>query len=154
MNSYFISVGKDPADKILTFIGLKKAFHNVDHEILCKKLAHYGAQQQEDRCWCVVCAPSFLVYINNPPHAVQNSVVSIYSDDTSLCYYFSDIDNLIEAFNNDLIQLENWLKSNTLSLNVAKTNSMAVSTKQKHKILESRNKYWHLQTCNKEFEAI
>ena len=59
----------------------------------------------------------------------------MYADDTSLCYQASDIETLNEAINNDLIQLEAWLKGDKLSLNVAKTNSMLIYTKQKHKIL-------------------
>ena len=81
----------------------------------------------------------FLIYINDLPQAVQNSTVSMYADDTSLCYQSSDINELNEAINIDLKQLDIWLQGNKLSLNVAKTNSMLVSTKQKHNILKSRN---------------
>ena len=79
----------------------------------------------------------FLIYINDLQHAVQNSTVSMYADDTSLCYQSLDINALKEAINNDLKQLDTWLQGNMLSLNVAKTNSMLVSTKQKHNILKS-----------------
>ena len=81
----------------------------------------------------------FLIYINDLPQAVQNSAVSMHADDTSLCYQSSDINVLNEAINNDLKQLDTWLQGNKLSLNVAKTSSMLVSTKQKHNILKSRN---------------
>ena len=96
----------------------------------------------------------FLIYINDLPQAVQNSAVSMYADDTSLCYQSSDINVLNEAINNDLKQLDTWLQGNKLSLNVAKTNSMLVSTKQKHNILKSRNEDLDLKIRNNELEII
>ena len=168
----------------LTFIDLKKAFDTVDHEILCKKLEHYGIQQREltwsrsylfnRKQFCRVNGISsklekidvgvpqgsclgpllFLISINDLPHAVQNSVVSMYADDTSLCYQASDIETLNKAINNDLLQLETWLKGNKLSLNVAKTNSMLISTKQKHKILKNRDEDLKLKIRKKELEVI
>ena len=168
----------------LNFIDIKKAFDTVDHEILCKKLEHYGIQQREITClrsylfnrrqFCRVNGISsklekidvgvpqgsclgpliFLIYINDLPHAVQNSVVFMYADDTSLCYQASDIETLNEAIKNNLMQLETWLKGNKLSLNVAKTNSMLISTKQKHKILKSRDEDLKLKIRNKELEVI
>ena len=64
----------------------------------------------------------------------------MYADDTSLCYQSSDITQLNEAINSDLKQLDTWLQGNELSLNVTKTHSMLVSTKQRHNILQSQNK--------------
>ena len=78
----------------------------------------------------------------------------MYADDTSLYYQASDIETLDEAINNDLIQLETWLNGNKLSLNVAKTNSMLISTKQKHKILKNRDEDLKLKIRNKELEVI
>ena len=86
--------------------------------------------------------------------AVQNSTVSMYADDTSLCYQSSDIDQLNEAINNDLKQLDIWLQGNKLSFNVAKTNSMLVATKQKHNILNSRNDDLDLKIRDNDLEII
>ena len=66
--------------------------------------------------------------------------MSIYADDTSLCYQSHDLTRLNEAINSDLKKLDTWLKGNKLSLNVAKTNSMLISTKQKQNNLKSQNK--------------
>ena len=163
---------------------LQKAFDTVDHEIHCQKLVHYGVQQRElawfrsylcDRKqFCRVNGDSsktegidvgvpqgsslgpllFLIYINDLPQAVQNSTVSMYADDTSLCYQSSDINELNEAINNDLKQLDSWLQGNKLSLNVAKTNSMLVFTKQQHNILKSRNEDLDLKIRDNELEII
>ena len=79
----------------------------------------------------------FLIYINDLPRAVQDSVMSMYADDTSLCYQSSDMTQLSEAIKNDLKILDTWLQGNKLTLNVAKTHSMLLCTKQKCKILKS-----------------
>ena len=82
----------------------------------------------------------FLIYINEIPQAVQDYTVSMYADDTSLCYQSYDLTRLSEAINSDLRKLDTWLQGNKLSLNIAKTHSMLISTKQKHNILKSQNK--------------
>ena len=74
----------------------------------------------------------FLIYINDLPQTVQGSSVTMYADDTSLCLQSQDLTQLNEAINSDLTKLETWLQGNKLSLNVAKTHSMLIFTKQKH----------------------
>ena len=51
------------------------------------------------------------------------------------------------ATDNDLIQLDTWLKSN-------KTNCMLISTKQKYSYLRNRNEDLYLTVRNKELEVI
>ena len=132
----------------LVLIDLKEAFNTVDHKILCKKLELYGVQGREvscfesyltnrkQFCWVngvdsetgdmEVGVPQgsclgpllFLIYINDLPQAVQDSTVSMYANDTSLCYQSSDITWLNETINSDLKQLDTWLQGNKLSLNV------------------------------------
>ena len=81
----------------------------------------------------------FLIYIEDLPEAVKGSTVTMYADDTSLCHQPRDLTQLNEAINSDLRKLETWLQGNKISLNVAKTHSMLISTKQKHNFLKSRN---------------
>ena len=60
----------------------------------------------------------FLIYINDLPNTIRGKV-SMYADDTSLCHMSNDIFKLESAINEDLELLDNWLKGNKLSLNVA-----------------------------------
>ena len=63
----------------------------------------------------------FLVYDNDLPRALKNSTISMYADDTSLCFKPKGLSRLNKALNEDLSHLDAWLISNKLSLNVAKT---------------------------------
>ena len=151
----------------LISIDLKKAFDTVDHKILCQKLEHYGVTGRElswfnsylsnRKQYCringvdsnikeiEVGVPQgsclgpllFLVYINDLPCIMVNSKVSMYADDTSLYYLSSDISQLNDALNEDLKKLDRRLKGNKLSLNVVKTRSMLITTKQRKKYLET-----------------
>ena len=61
---------------------------------------------------------------------------------------------LNEAINSDLKKLETWLNGNKLSLNVAKTHSMLISTKQEGSSLRSRNETLELKIRENELEVV
>ena len=67
----------------------------------------------------------------------------MYADDTGLFYRGASLAQMKETINKDLESLDNWLKGNKLSLNVVKTASMNILSRQKHqKILgEFDSKY-------------
>ena len=96
----------------------------------------------------------FLIYINDLRQAVQGSSVTMYADDASLCRLSHDLIQLNQAVNSDLRKLETWLQGNKLSLNVAKTHSMLISTKQKHNSLKSRNEVLDLKIRGNELEVV
>ena len=56
--------------------------------------------------------------------------------------------------NSDLRKLDTWLQGNKLSLNVAKTHAMLISTKQKHNILRSQNADLELKIRDNELEVV
>ena len=75
----------------------------------------------------------------------------MYADDTSLCH----ISKLESAINEDLELLDNWLKGNKLSLNVAKTKSVLIYSKSRWKILNTSEdklylliRYWDLKSVD------
>ena len=81
----------------------------------------------------------FLVYVNDLPCIVKSSKVSMYADDTSIYHSSKDIAQLNAVLNEELRRLDRWLKGNKLSLNVARTRSMLITTKQKKKYLTAAN---------------
>ena len=74
----------------------------------------------------------FFVYINDLTKVIEDYTVAMYADDTALYYRGASLDQLNETINKDLERLDNWLKGNKLSLNVVKTVSMNILSRQKH----------------------
>ena len=75
----------------------------------------------------------------------------MYADDTSLSYQSHQLNRTL---NQDLKALNKWLRGNKLSLNVAKTQSIVISTKQKLAVLKSRTEQLHLYIHDTDLDGV
>lgn len=143
------------------FIDLKKAFDTVSHKILLDKLYDIGITEKplellksylSDRYQIVKLADHksnpkqitygvpqgsilgpllFLIYINNISTLELKGDLSLYADDTSLFYFGHSVESINQDAQNDLNILNEWFRSNLLTINVAKTNYMIFAAKNK-----------------------
>ena len=159
-NNWCVNVDKGLLNGVI-FIDLKKAFDTIDHEIILQKLAKYGVDQDAlkwfksyltnrlQRCYvnnhlssvsplnCGVPQGSiidpllFLIYINDLPNCLSLGSPRMYADDTNVTFAASDMLGLETQINTELKNINLWLRANKLSLNVAKTEFMAINSRQK-----------------------
>ena len=145
---------KDIDDKnisLAVFMDLSKAFDTLDHDILTKKLAHYGihgtalqwfTSYLTDRSQCVeiegvssnilplytgvpqgsILGPLlFLIYMNDIPNCTKQFYFILYADDTTLSNTIQIPSLSPIDLNEELTKVYDWLAVNKLSLNVRKT---------------------------------
>ena len=74
---------------------------------------------------------------------------------TRVCALSSkDLSRLNEALNEDFSHLDTWMVSNKLSLNVAKTQLMMVSTKARRNALDRSNQSLQVKIHGTELEVV
>ena len=159
-NNWSINIDNGLLNGVL-FNDLKKAFDTIDHEIILRKLANCGVDQSALRFFAsYLCNRSqkcsvngalssaskltygvpqgsilgpllFLIYINDLPNCLDISCAKMFADDTNITVPGCTFAELEQATNSELNNLYNWLKANKLSLNIAKTEFMVISTRQK-----------------------
>ena len=73
----------------------------------------------------------FILYINDLPNCLQQTIPRLFADDTNLTASGETIGEIEVAMNLDLECVKKWLISNKSSLNVAKTEFLLIGTRYK-----------------------
>ena len=133
------------------FVDFQKAFDTVNHDILLKKLSHYGIRGSVNDWFksylyerkqfvsilgynsalatvhhgvpqgSVLGPLLFLIYINDLHKAIKYSTVYHFADDTNMLRIENNYRKLEKQLNLDLKSLSTWLLANKISLNATKT---------------------------------
>ena len=163
INSWLKAMNKSEVSGVV-FLDLKKAFDLVDRDILLKKLAIYLKNSGSlpifksylhNRTQCVLLHGSskesvkygvpqgsvlgpilFSLFINDLPlHVKDISVDSdTLADDTTLHTSGKDIMQIRSDMQDGLDQVSNWCDNNHMVINLIKTKSMTIATRQKHQL--------------------
>ena len=159
-NSWSVNIDNGLLNGVV-FLDLKKAFDTIDHSIILRKLKIYGIEQEslkwfqsylDDRkqvCCvnghmsnsrsvsCGVPQGSnlgpllFLIYINDLPNCLSTASPRMFADDTNVSLASTTLHELENVLNQELQNLNIWLKVNKLSLNIAKTEYMIIGSRQR-----------------------
>ena len=73
----------------------------------------------------------FLLYINDFNSSAEGIEFHLFADDSNLFYSHKNLHSLEEKLNHELININEWLRANKLSLNVEKSNFVIFHPYQK-----------------------
>ena len=149
---------------LLILIDFSKAFDMVDHNILLEKLYRYGIRgiahewfksylkgrkqyvtingKQSSTLDMLYGVPQgsilgpllFILYINDIPNINKECTFVLYADDANILISGKTIEEIEEKFNTLAKNLDIWVNSNGLALNLKKTSYMVFSNSTLHDI--------------------
>ncbi len=73
----------------------------------------------------------FLLYINDLPNCLERTKARLFADDTTLTATGLNTDEVQTKLNYDLVNVNQWLKVNKLTLNEEKTEFMIIGSRQR-----------------------
>ena len=71
----------------------------------------------------------FLIYINDLPNCLDESIPSIFADDTNISVNATNVDQISMKLNTEIQNIHTWLTANKLTLNATKTEFMIIGSK-------------------------
>ena len=143
------------------FLDFAKAFDTVNHAILLKKLEYYGirgisnnwfksylsnrsqkvkigeclSDEMEINCGVpqgsVLGPILFLLYINDINESSDKLKFFLFADDTSTLLIDDDAKKIEKIYNEELLNIYDWLNANKLSLNITKSNMVIFKSSRK-----------------------
>ena len=84
----------------------------------------------------------FILYTNDLPNTLTVSKSILFADDTTIYYSHSNLNTLYTNLNKDLQILNDWFKTNKLSLNVSKTQYMIFNKKNQRARRGIKYNHW------------
>ena len=149
----------DDENAMVLFFYLAKAFDTLNHDILFKKLEHYGIrgtplnliksyltnrsqkviinETLSDELPITIGVPQgsilgpllFIIYMNDITYSTANATLGLYADDTTAIIRDNSKDNLISKSTTTLNELGNWFSCNKLSLSPTKCKFALINSK-------------------------